>query len=573
MELIIDGKKAVLKKGTSFDYVSENRAFSDADDYTLSISLPLSGCPENLAILGHVDRLDADSRAVMLDAMLSHRDFCKTGGVTLISVTPAEAKVQFLEGRSAKNFDTSLSEVYINELDIPIPAIYAPSNPPSSFIDPINIMLRSPQFVVLPWVNDSTGALQNAMSFNSSLGRLAWDQDTIDTGKLSPMIYLLSLAEAVCDAIGYSYDFSQWMLSDDRNLVVCNTLPAAWDISDIARALPHWSVEEFFEELEKLLVAEIDISISDKTITLRLDRHIPLLEHEIPADTIVDEFSSEISYSDPIAKFKGMMDVEYEDCEYSDNNGGYGGADASQAIRLAKRIPGYYLEMDSMDDLISFVGGERVGPVATIPANAVQNLCRVRENGRYYVTYTFDDREGWRIEVNLFGSAMRARADGESEDCISLKCSPAVLKPTDDEHGRAMFISPASYSEAEIYATPGNIWYTCVKKASETRPEYYDRIYLASWDGVSSLNSGNLPPCPKVTQLSLNERYGTYLHNIRIDQKQKFTVSWLSSSLPPVRALFYIRGKRYLCEKITATFTEDGMSQLLKGEFYPLTDE
>lgn len=36
--------------------------------------------------------------------------------------------------------------------------------------------------------------------------------------------------------------------------------------------------------------------------------------------------------------------------------------------------------------------------------------------------------------------------------------------------------------------------------------------------------------------------------------------------------LFFVRGKRYVCEKITATFTENGMSQLLKGEFWPLLD-
>lgn len=40
-----------------------------------------------------------------------------------------------------------------------------------------------------------------------------------------------------------------------------------------------------------------------------------------------------------------------------------------------------------------------------------------------------------------------------------------------------------------------------------------------------------------------------------------------------VRSVFHIKGKHYLCEKITATFTEYGMSQLLKGEFYPLLDD
>lgn len=77
MQLIIDGKNAVLKKGSSFDYVSENRSFSDADDYTLSITLPLSGCPENLDIFGHVDRMDIDSRHIVLEASIVDRAFSK----------------------------------------------------------------------------------------------------------------------------------------------------------------------------------------------------------------------------------------------------------------------------------------------------------------------------------------------------------------------------------------------------------------------------------------------------------------------------------------------------------------
>ena len=36
--------------------------------------------------------------------------------------------------------------------------------------------------------------------------------------------------------------------------------------------------------------------------------------------------------------------------------------------------------------------------------------------------------------------------------------------------------------------------------------------------------------------------------------------------------LFIIRGKRYVCEKLTATFTSQGMSQLIKGSFYPVLE-
>lgn len=45
MELVINGKCAAIKKGTSFEYVLENRAFTKSDGYSMSIMLPLRGCP------------------------------------------------------------------------------------------------------------------------------------------------------------------------------------------------------------------------------------------------------------------------------------------------------------------------------------------------------------------------------------------------------------------------------------------------------------------------------------------------------------------------------------------------
>ena len=54
-----------------------------------------------------------------------------------------------------------------------------------------------------------------------------------------------------------------------------------------------------------------------------------------------------------------------------------------------------------------------------------------------------------------------------------------------------------------------------------------------------------------------------------IDNKKKYTFSFLSDVIPDPRAVFFIEGSRYVCEKITATFQEStGKSQLLKGVFY-----
>lgn len=57
-----------------------------------------------------------------------------------------------------------------------------------------------------------------------------------------------------------------------------------------------------------------------------------------------------------------------------------------------------------------------------------------------------------------------------------------------------------------------------------------------------------------------------------IDTGKKTNFKFLADSIPNVRSVFIIHGKKYVCEKITATFTEQGMSQLLKGVFYPITE-
>ena len=56
MILTINGKQAALKKGSSIEYVSENRIFTDADDYSMEIELPLADCPQNLDIFGMIPR-------------------------------------------------------------------------------------------------------------------------------------------------------------------------------------------------------------------------------------------------------------------------------------------------------------------------------------------------------------------------------------------------------------------------------------------------------------------------------------------------------------------------------------
>ena len=80
ISLTIDGKEAALKKGSSIEYASENRAFMDADDYSLEIVLPLADCPQNIDIFGMLTRKDVDADTIFYDAVLQDTNFYKRGG-------------------------------------------------------------------------------------------------------------------------------------------------------------------------------------------------------------------------------------------------------------------------------------------------------------------------------------------------------------------------------------------------------------------------------------------------------------------------------------------------------------
>ena len=53
---------------------SENRIFTDADDYSMEIELPLADCPQNLDIFGMITRKDVDAGDIFFDAVLKKRN-------------------------------------------------------------------------------------------------------------------------------------------------------------------------------------------------------------------------------------------------------------------------------------------------------------------------------------------------------------------------------------------------------------------------------------------------------------------------------------------------------------------
>ena len=180
---------------------------------------------------------------------------------------------------------------------------------------------------------------------------------------------------------------------------------------------------------------------------------------------------------------------------------------------------------------------------------------------------------------------------------MEIEFVPAWIDDTEEKYGRVLFLSFSGYDEDNNTTSendedhPFMQTHTASSLAAgekEKKSEYYDRIYIGWYDG-SNYYQGSHLPYPNVENiviaddwsnfsyahfsLRINDRQvrrGQIIHNI--EPKMKTTFKFLADTIPDVRAVFLIRGKRYICEKITATFTESGMSQLIKGVFYPIVD-
>ncbi len=93
MVILINHQLTIIKQGTSFDFIFENCFFTGADSYSLSISFPLKGCPQNIAIFGYLYRKDCDFTDTVLDCEIHVRNFHKYGAASIVELSEAEVKV------------------------------------------------------------------------------------------------------------------------------------------------------------------------------------------------------------------------------------------------------------------------------------------------------------------------------------------------------------------------------------------------------------------------------------------------------------------------------------------------
>lgn len=610
MQIYINSQPAAIKQGSSFEYVAENRYFSGADSYTLAISFPLKDCPQNLAIFGHINRKDVATSQIIFDCEIRDKAFVQYGSITITEINETEVKCQFLEGRSVQNYDVTFDDIYINEL-----ALGYPDTSPNGITSDIFAKDIDDGCNYLPfqWVNNHTGNIQNKWKNQGHDSRVQVLDSSVKGVTYMP--YLIYIVRQICYKLGYSCNFLTWEQTKFKYLVCCNVLPYAWKLLDFAKALPHWTVTELFEQLEMLINCEFAIDHKNKTVTSHFPTDIITEDGTVELTNIIDEFSASVENGS--SNYRLMQNYRYADCShrlwkyYSCNDA------VKNIISLAypSGTKRYYKEFDTVDEMLAH-WQKYAGTHSESYKIDFQRLIYCKDVKMYFIlrnykmTTTTTDGETfphWDSIIQPVNTFCEYIADPDSET-HEIKIVPAWIDGTVGEEPNIIFMDLPEFGSDKSYSSNEEAWANVqgmsayiIEQGEDYNTqgkEYLDKIYVGFWkkdyfetsyvrffnyhpiiDYIEMRKSAGLgtnPPTPTfwVRRYDLSLRlddgdFSRFAVGYKIDPARKYTFKWIADTIPNPRALFHILGKRYVCAQITAMFTENGMSQLLKGEFYP----
>lgn len=639
MEILINGMPAALKKGTSFDYVLENRYFSGVDDYTLSIEFPMKDCITNQRIFGRINTHEAKVPNTLYHCVISSGTLHFEGVLKIVSTSDVSVKGQFMAGRTAENYASSFDDIIINTLNLPWPTFDILHD--SDFVNPDpeviarkygynknldTVAIQRQGYVTLPWVNNTTGILQNKPG-NRSYTPRPFDNSVEG---LSVQPFLWYLLEQIFEAIGYTANLNAIKGSQWTHLLVCNALPYVWDVHDFSRALPSWSLTKLLEQVEYLLNGEFSIDHIHKTVDFQFCSTIVNAAGQSNVETIFNTFDSDEEDADS-CKYRNSVRLKYAELEHNMQKIYSCNAFIQDCIKN-----GLVNEFTSLDELVRVIKEDIVAVRGSESTNRqtaktgalvrfkstyrdilYAKILYCAQNKSYYipvdftVKYTYHHRSPnyhsydtslsslKLMQINVFEDS----GDGEEYEMgIVPTWIDRCFDSSNNDLGECIFLEPGDYSEpVPEEETDYEKYWTLIKERLDSYeengglPEYNTNLFVAFWKGLIPMLDPNKLFCPAITNIPLfldyvKDGYPLYavssglslqlrsplmnagINIPNIDQTRKYKFQWLSNSLPKVESVFIIHGRKFMCSKITATFTEDGMSQKLKGEFYRVID-
>ena len=599
IKLIIDGKEAVIKAGTSFKLTRMNPYFEDQGDFTFEVQLPLDGCAENLAIFGALHRAEVGLAGWANKELPMHLiapPVNVVGVAKVMTVSEAEVKVQLLAGKSAVNDfgkDAEGKDLYIDELDLGLSLDN--TNTPVVYQDPYDVKKKH-LYVTFP-VKDSTGMIVNYPLWTWHLSGTVWIRDYCTYKNYAVQPYLATVINSIIRKLGYWQLLNVFNSSWLKDVFVANNVQTN-NVDDI---LPHWTVAEFFTELRNAFGVYLDVGESVKSVNL-----VSLSSHYsgsagVVLEEVLDELTADIDH-DENAKTTKEGNTEYELGSISGvlrlpdevwqnaiiktfSDDGLLRRWIGENIREEEKSSSKWLFVDlNLNRTYAYLKSAKDGKFYLAQVDAFPPLIR---NGAYYKAAT-------NREINT-----KLRIVPLQMTYQNFKCEP--YNPNLDQLiGIPILMSYADsvVPDKQTYSVNGAINGNSESTTNETNK--LDKLYVAFNSNAAWEKSGEVFPYKVPLGINYLPTYdGFYLpltlktnirqpfslrpslnetacvgYNLEFMDRIKTAVERQFLFLDDVdvdpTASYVIKGKRYACHKIELTIDTNGVQPLKRGYFYEI---
>lgn len=308
-ELYINNQLVDLPTDFKVTLVTENLYFSSASTYTFDVKLPMAPCSNNARIFANINRLDKSVTAQSLPArLIVDNRVILNGTAAIVGITDESVSVQLLQGRSEQNWKAKYEKTYIDELALgnvqqwhfDINSVttsegtryWATINEDLAVHDtspnPNTLYWEQDEFetansgnvVLTPIINHETGELMNQVRPYRRVGSSLWWREWFNVGMrvadnpeltypvhYAPQPKLKLMINKVFNALGLRITYNELENTDYFNsLFIANSTEV---VNNIAELLPHWTFNEFVEQLQLIFNCTIVVADNNTRIYLR----------------------------------------------------------------------------------------------------------------------------------------------------------------------------------------------------------------------------------------------------------------------------------------------------------------
>ncbi len=570
--LFIDGQEVVLPEQFELELITENPYFTRNGEYTYDIDIDLR-VPQNRQIYKNIQRSDVTTKINNRTAVITAGTFELIHGIEVVlSVDNYTAKIQIVAGNSLLNYngEQRIREIEIDSVnyndDEAVQSLYGTSKTHHAVYTPV--------VAYKTYYNNYINGLDlrnNAPVFNHKTSMI-------------PQYYLLYILENIIEKLGFvkGRDYIEdyfW-----QHVFIVNTRPELKP----QEILPDWTVNEFFDEIEKYLHC---IIVVDKFTGI----------YNIYKRSSYFDFSS-IIYIDDVLD-DNIEKVYDPDVDYAYNY------DAISYDFPSKDIYKYFRLDENVKPLSTIVNvnsSENVDPANYQTYYDNPDLIHSEKYGIDYAMVKLINYDTTQQEYLTLRVVDRF-ADGGNKDIenkTTFKIVPSDIGRVEIWNYDGMDATcPAVKSITDINQSEEKVGITDLINGNAKIESYVpDRIYIGIYYGMQKVTvmknaeyqlSEDFFPCSYVDHYFIDEYNPTqqvkpthvnmnytlsfsgdtglmsyYQNDEKIDTSIEYSFKFITNKTYDLRQIFVIRNKKYFCKEIRYTITPKGLDKVAEGVFY-----